>query len=52
MKRRNIDVRLGVDRDLEFSALVAVQGTNRTENLPPDLLSQPLEVLNPEKTAP
>ena len=31
---RDVDVRLGVDRNLNFSALMVAQGTNRTENLP------------------
>lgn len=49
-KRRDVDVRFGVDRDLKCSTLVTAQGTNQTENPPRRLLYRSPGVPVPEKT--
>ena len=50
-QRRNIDVRLGVDRDLNVAALVVVQEAKQAGNIPQHLLSQSHdEAPAPEKT--
>ena len=48
---RDVDVRLSVDRNLNFSALMVAQGIDQTENLPRSLLYRSHEVPVPGKTS-